>query len=231
MSSTQEDRLHAYMMATIGDELPAWPGGWPDEIEAALIDAVFSVRARYGRRGRGRETGVYGAVQRWRSHRRAQGSDAANDLRVLAGTSVDDLRAVTNSGKIRGRYKAEVVTDAANALVNAHVVTAGDLQAHEPAAKAAYLAVPGCGPVTWRYLRMLIGANDVKPDTWVMRFVRDELPEATNPSDAAALITAVAARMGVDAPILDHAIWAHSRAKSSGTQPSAARRGEEEMRR
>lgn len=32
-------------------ELPAtwaeWPGGWPGEIEVALIDAVFSIQSRY----------------------------------------------------------------------------------------------------------------------------------------------------------------------------------------
>ncbi len=170
------------------------------------------MRARYGSRETGRETGVYGGVQRWRTHRRTHGGEAANDLRVLAGTNVEDLRAITNSGKIRGRYKAEVVTDAADALVHAHTVTAADLQEREPTARAAYLAVPGCGPVTWRYLRMLVGADDVKPDTWVMRFVRDKLPEITDPAHAADLITTVAERMGVPARDLDHAIWRFRRA-------------------
>ncbi len=53
--SNEEDQLHAYVLATIGDQIPAWPGGWPDEIDAALIDAVFSVRAHYGSREAGRK--------------------------------------------------------------------------------------------------------------------------------------------------------------------------------
>lgn len=28
---------------------PPRPGGWPDQIELALLDAVFSLNARYGR--------------------------------------------------------------------------------------------------------------------------------------------------------------------------------------
>lgn len=212
-----EDQLHAYVLATIGDQIPTWPGGWPDEIDAALIDAVFSVRAHYGSREAGRESGVYGAVQRWRRQR-----EAANDLRVLTRTTIEDLRAITNNGKIRGRYKAEVVTDAAAALVNANIVTAADLQTREPAARAAYLAVPGCGPVTWRYLRMLVGSDDVKPDTWVMRFVRDKLPEINDPDDAAALITAVAEKLGVDARNLDHAIWRYRRANPGARKPASA---------
>lgn len=77
MSNTQDDRLHAYVPATIGDQLPAWPGGWPVEIEAALVDAVFSVRARYGRRELGIATGVYGVVQRWPQGGTASTQDAA----------------------------------------------------------------------------------------------------------------------------------------------------------
>lgn len=74
------DLLHGYVLEAVGQDPTAWPGGWPDEIEAALIDAVFSVRARYG--SRERKTGVFGAVTRWRDHRAA----SANDLRVLADT-------------------------------------------------------------------------------------------------------------------------------------------------
>ena len=91
------DVLHGYVLETVGQDPTAWPGGWPDEIEAALIDAIFSVRARYGNRAR--KTGVFGAVSRWREHRGA----SANDLRVLAGTAPDTLRSVTNNGKVARR--------------------------------------------------------------------------------------------------------------------------------
>jgi hypothetical protein len=40
------------LVRAISEQLPqpltAWPGGYPGEVEAALIDAVLSIRARYG---------------------------------------------------------------------------------------------------------------------------------------------------------------------------------------
>lgn len=93
------DVLHKYVLETVGENPADWPGGWPDEIEAALIDAVFSVRARYG--SRERKTGVFGAVTRWREHR----GEPADDLRVLAAVAPDTLRSITNNGKVARRYK------------------------------------------------------------------------------------------------------------------------------
>lgn len=86
--------LHRYVLETVGPEPANWPGRWPDELEVALIDAVFSVRARYGNRER--KTGVFGAVTRWREHR----GKPANDLRVLAATSPDALRSMATDGKV-----------------------------------------------------------------------------------------------------------------------------------
>src|SRR3954454_24846123 len=77
---TAEDLLYGQVVKNIGATPDAWPGGWPGEVEAALIDAVFSVRARYGNRTSG--TGVYGAVTRWRAHRTVP----ADDLAALAAT-------------------------------------------------------------------------------------------------------------------------------------------------
>ena len=202
---SDEDLLYSHVLKTIGASPGEWPGGWPDEIEAALIDAVFSVRARYG--SRERKTGVYGAVLRWRAHR----GQRADDLGFLARTSEELLRGITNNGKIGRRRKAEVVIDAARALADADVIHAGDFGAHQVAARAAYLSVKGCGPVTWSYFRMLLGFDDVKPDTWVMRFIQDELPNVSTPAEASTLVTAVAARLGVQARQLDHAIWRYRR--------------------
>jgi len=108
---TDEEALYTYVLETIGDTPNSWPGGWPGEIEAALIDAIFSIRARYG--SRSARTGVYGAVVRWQDHRGGR----ADDLASLAATSEPELRAITNAGKLAGRTKAQVVLDAAKALV------------------------------------------------------------------------------------------------------------------
>ena len=43
-----------------------WPGGWPGDIEAALVDAVFSARAVYrSKNGKG----IYANVAAWRAGR------------------------------------------------------------------------------------------------------------------------------------------------------------------
>lgn len=199
-------KVQDYVTETIGDAPKSWPGGWPEEIEAALIDAVFSVRARYGNRVK--KTGVFGAVMRWRQQR----VEAANDLRVLMRTEPVHLRAVTNNGRLAGRYKAEVVIEAATALANAGVVTADDFRDKQPAARSAYLSVKGCGPVTWAYLRMLMNVDDVKTDTWVIRFVNDVVP-GVGASEAGALLKEVATRMDVDERRLDHAVWAYRRTR------------------
>jgi hypothetical protein len=199
--------LRQYVEQAVGANPDGWPGGWPGEIEAGLIDAVFSVRAKYG--SRTRKTGVYGAVWRWRERRGVP----ANDLRVLAATSADELLALTNKGKISGRHKAVIVLDAATRLVTADVVTDQDFARKQDDAKAAYLSTSGCGPVTWSYFRMLLGIDDVKPDTWVMRFVNDRLPNVKNSAEAALLVKAVAAELGVEAHAIDHAIWRYRRSQ------------------
>ena len=48
-----------------------WPGGYPNAIELALLDAVFSIRAHYGRAagpGHPTPTGVPAVVGEWRKH-------------------------------------------------------------------------------------------------------------------------------------------------------------------
>lgn len=76
------------LVAAVEKELPeeraVWPGGWPDQIEAALIDAVRSIRAEYGRA----HNGVRGAVGQWRTHR---GTDRPDDLTVLAATDPESM--------------------------------------------------------------------------------------------------------------------------------------------
>lgn len=46
-----------------------WPGGYPDRLDLALVDAVMSIRFRYGRERRdGTWTGARGAVLRYQRH-------------------------------------------------------------------------------------------------------------------------------------------------------------------
>lgn len=71
MSKIAEDvaKVREHVEATIGsdpEQWTKWPGGWPDDIESALMDAVFSARAVY-RTKHGR--GIYRNVDDWQKRR------------------------------------------------------------------------------------------------------------------------------------------------------------------
>lgn len=84
----------------VSQDLYNWPGGWPDQIESALLDAVFSIQARYG----GPDSGVRAVVKRWREWR----GTPADDLRELARQDPEALAdIVKNRAKVSGRLKAE----------------------------------------------------------------------------------------------------------------------------
>ena len=201
--------LEAHVLDKLGATHDSWPGGYPDDVELALLDAIFSVRARYG--DRKKKTGVFGAVHRWSEYR----GGSADDLRVLAAADLAELTVITNRSVLSGRPKAQVAIDAAVSLVAAGITTADAMRGDAAAAKRAYLSVRGCGPVTWAYVQMLVGIDDVKADVWVVRFVaqalgRDRVESAT----ASTLVKAVAHGIGVQERQLDHAIWRYQRVLS-----------------
>lgn len=145
------------LVAAIEDDLPkpwtVWPGGWPNEVEAALIDAVLSIRACYG----GPQSGVRGAVRRYRQ---ALGEGATLDsLDRLAAYAPKDLEDVLGvRQKTSGVTKAQAIVNAAQSLMEAGVRHSSDV---EPEAhKRAYTRVHGLGSVTWEYFTMLIGHRD-----------------------------------------------------------------------
>ncbi len=105
------DRDVAALLKHIGRELPnvwtAWPGGWPDQVELALLDAVLSIRSRYG----SPTTGVRRRVQLYRQHR---GGDRADDLTVLAGTDTGALATLLQTQqRTGGVLKADAIVQAA----------------------------------------------------------------------------------------------------------------------
>src|SRR3954447_214074 len=97
-----------------GVEILTYPGGWPENVELALIDTVLSIRARYGTSP---ETGVRGAIKRYRAE---TGRPSWNDLGVLAETDSAWLQGVlANQQKTGGVPKAEAIVSAAGRLVRA----------------------------------------------------------------------------------------------------------------
>ncbi|WJG14306.1 MULTISPECIES: hypothetical protein [Gordonia] len=197
--------LDEYIKTALGDDFHTWPGGWPGEIEAALIDAVFSIQARYG----GPRTGVRAVVNRWRS--RDDRTAKIDDLEALAAADpVEFVRTVNNSAQASGRLKGEIVIDAAKALTAVGLRHASDFT-NSKEQKNAYLSVKGCGSVTWSYFGMLLGEADVKADTWIVRFVERALARPVRTEEARELLATVATMRDVSATALDHAVWEYAR--------------------
>lgn len=109
-----------------------WPGGWPGQIELALIDAVLSIRAQYG----SPTTGVRRCVRNWRRHRDA----TCDDLSLLASMDGAELASVLDNRQRLGGgpLKAEAIVAAAANLTEAEVRHASDLASPSPAHKRAY---------------------------------------------------------------------------------------------
>jgi hypothetical protein len=202
-----------WVKAAITESLPQpwaeWPGGWPNEVESALIDAVLSIRANYGSSS---STGVRGAVRRYRDD---VGGGALNDLTRLAAYSPDQLETVLkNQQKTSGVSKAQAIVEAAHALVSAGVTKAEHVSPEEHL--SAYTRVHGLGKVTWEYFTMLLGHPGIKADTWITRWVSDAVgaDRQLSSDHAHALLKRAAAELGIGADSdlpnltqLDHAIW------------------------
>ncbi|MGG5259096.1 hypothetical protein [Phycicoccus avicenniae] len=203
--------LAARVRSTVGDQLPAWPGGWPGQVELALIDAIFSIRARYGQPGtEGRpSTGVLAVVERWSEHR----GGPADDLLRLREMDIQRLTHIlSNKAKSGGRTKAAVVVDAASRLSEVGLRHASDFTGSAEQ-KAAYIGVPGCGGITWAYFGMLLGQPNSKPDTWVQRYIRGSVRSDISTEDCRRLVNSTARHLDVDATRLDHAIWLYARGR------------------
>lgn len=212
----------------VHDQLPSdwaqWPGGWSGEAEAALLDAVLSIGTVYG----GPETGVRGAVGRWRQHR---GGVPLDDLDALASITPQDLAGVLDNRQrlSGGRLKAEAIVDAAGRLVKAGMSSSADLDGGRGKYRRAYVAVRGLGTVTWDYLCMLLGVDGVKADVWIVRFVGralsddqgDPAPQARDTAYCAELLHSAAAQLQVPAINLDHAVWAKMRRVGPADQGSS----------
>lgn len=205
MTDDEVQTLVAVVRKELPDDWAAWPGGWPDQIEAALIDAVLSIRAQYGQE----HNGVRGAVRQWRDHR---GTQRPDDLTVLAATDPVVLAGIVGKQKLSGgASKAEAIVEAARNLSNLGVRHAADVDPDSTGHKLAYTDVTGLGEFTWDYFLMLLGKPGVKADRWIVRFVSRALGRTTSSDDTRDLVKAAAVELGVDATALDHAIWSHHR--------------------
>lgn len=190
------------------------PRGYPDGLALCVIDAVWSMGVRY--------RGVERVVGRYRRLRAEEGvnadSDGAQDMiHVIekTGGATDFAVAMGNAQRTSTRsgiLKAEAVLRCSRALVETNMLTAADLRGADrgsaAAAEQAWRTVPGQrSGISWRYVLLLTGVQQVKPDRMITRFVGRPIGGTPTPEEAAALVTAVAATLRVDLRGLDHRIW------------------------
>jgi hypothetical protein len=100
-------------IAAIPTPWKEWPGGYPDRLDLALIDAVMSIRFRYGRERRdGSWTGARGAVLRYEAFSEAVAP--ADKMTYLANQDAVALERVLNRQKAHaGKTKAFAIVEAA----------------------------------------------------------------------------------------------------------------------
>lgn len=225
IQQTQVDEVLAHVDTVLGEprEWEPWPGGWPNEISTALVDAVFSARATYKTKY---GHGVFEWVSRWRE----QNANAVNDLKSLCreiesigpdawgkalGSEQHAPRRNPNSPG--GPTKTAAVCEAAHNLIEQDINTAADIDTHEiNSTKRAMKRVSGVGFATTNYFLMNLGKPGVKPDTMIHRFIKDATDERLSDARAAELIEACAQVLGVKSHDLDYAIWGSESSKAQG---------------
>ena len=183
---------------------------YPGDIEAALVDAVFSTRYAYTTpHGRG----LTPLMRAWlRQRNRGQRGPSATALIseiVAAGGAANWTALHFTRHRASGRLKAEVVLEAAEVLVwqgfdRASAVTASNLFSFLDFLQG----VRGIGLPTARYVAMLLGFQEVKPDVMIKAFIRSSVDRWVTDCQALAIVKAAGRELGVaDIRSLDHAIW------------------------
>lgn len=237
-------RVVGHVERTVGRKLERHPGGWPGESELALLDAVFSARASYGRPGDGNRpaTGVRRVVDHWRSVRSGEVlplDDLAALLVAIDKAGLEQLLAVNGqrvpAGGTDRLTKWEAVRSVAERLV------AAGFGSSRPILEAgrgddcgrlvvAFTHTPGVGQVTFDYFLVLLGVPGVKADTMIRAFVDEALEGGPDPGSgdetrvlparARKLLLAAADHLSLDASELDHAAWLYQRSARRSVRSS-----------
>lgn len=227
MDALAEDiaKVREHVRETIGED-PAqwtrWPGGWPGDIESALIDAVFSARAIYrSKRGRG----ISHKIADWQARRARSAFSLDALIAEIDGVGACAWASAFGSLQVspgrranaaRGQSKAATVREAAGKLLEEGINIAAGIDSDiAGAAKTALRSVPGIGYATSNYFLMLLGVPGIKPDRMIRRFLKDATGHAFANAYAEQVLRAVATQLGIQEHELDHAIWQYERERAS----------------
>lgn len=219
LTSSRIDAVVKAIAAIEDIEFEAYQGGWRNEIGTALVDAVYSIRAKYNASDPAK--GVSGRVRAFRE----KYPETRNNLSAVAKLGEERIREVMGNTKTGRRPKSVCVVEAAQTLMHLAppIVTADDaLSAGTETVTRAYTSVKGLGPVTAEYFQMHLGVPGVKADRMIIRFgeralLADGLEEALSPGEARDLIInayEIDPRGAANLSAFEHAIW---RVESAGT--------------
>jgi len=217
------EKVTAHITSSLGPPREWWwPGGWPGDIEAALVDAVFSARAVYrSKNGKG----IYANVAAWRAGRDRTAWSLDALIAEIDGLGVDGWASHFGNRQHSptrppsapgGPSKAAAVREAAGALRKHGISTAADIGAgNTGTVQQVLLSIPGIGGGTASYFLMLLGAPGVKPDRMVHRFISDAAGHPFSNAQAENVIRAAAKQLDVQPHVLDHAIWRYESSKAA----------------
>lgn len=190
------------------------PDGYPDGLALCVLDSVWSIGIRY--------TSVRKVVARYRTAREGQGAnpntDGLSDLtsHIAAVGGVDAWRTLVGTGHLTssrgGIFKADAVEQVSQAMLAHGLTSTADVRrAHADvlaAAERAWKAVRGQGSgISWRYMLLLTGAPEVKPDRMICRFLEHAVNHYPGLDEAVAMVKAAAVELDVPVRALDHRIW------------------------
>ncbi|MFB0835690.1 hypothetical protein ACX8Z9_04615 [Arthrobacter halodurans] len=208
MTAYADPRSHALeaSIAALDPKLfTRWPGGWRGNVELALLDAVFSIRATHRAKTPGK--GVAGRVLEYRAWR----GGVADDLGFLAGLDEDTVKGFMGQTVTSGRTKASAAIEAAGRFHAAGLGTTKTLDPSDRDHLRHYTDVHGLGWVTRDYFGMNLGHPGSKVDVHILAFAREATgTDRLDPEDVRAMLREVhAARpdLGATETHMDHAIW------------------------
>lgn len=217
MSTTSSEDLQRLLSAinSIPEPWAKWPGGY-QRMDLALVDAVMSIRFRYGRERKDHSwTGARGAVLRYENYAEETGTQG------MVGLAAQDpiaLERILNRQKVHaGKTKAAAIVEVAKRFTSPEIGIAErtDVDPDNDQHRKIYTGVKGLGPVTWEYFTMLLGYPGVKADTWIGRFVAHAIGRPVSSERAGELLKSAAKVLGVEQTKLDYAIWSWARASTA----------------
>jgi hypothetical protein len=224
-------KLADFCRQTLGE--PAdWKGqvGYPESLALCVIDSIWSLAANY-------DSHVVRVLDRYRELRRDSGADPNKDsagdllktIEELGGAEAfaDRLKNHQRTSTRNGALKAEAIERAAAILVDRGIETPQHLLAAVASGdglQGAWQTIPGqrSSLTGWRYLLLLAGKQEVKPDRMVRRFVADAIDRAVNANEAHALLSAAATLLGMQPRELDHQVWRYQSGRTLPDEPDEA---------